>query len=101
MNRVRWAAWGVIDIEKLNRLQRRDYIKAVRGELAEKSITLECGGTTTKPYYQIILPTTDGKTVPKQAMGGDDAFRKVCVWLLSHLGEINSERSEDGGVRSA
>jgi hypothetical protein len=108
MNRVRWAAWGVVDIEKLERMQRRNYIKAVRAELAEKNITLECGGSTQTPYYQIILPAPNGQlgvrydqTIPKQAVAGENAFKKVCAWLLLQLGEDNHERSEDGSVRSA
>jgi len=101
MNRVRWAAWGVVDIEKLERMQRRNYIKAVRVELAAKNITLDCGGSTASPYYAITLPTTDGKTTPKHTAAGEGAFKKVCAWLLEQLGEEAHERSEDGSVRSA
>ena len=99
MNHIRWAAWGVVDIEALERMQRRNYIKRARVELAEKNITLNCGGSTQTPWYAVVLLTTDGKTVPKHAAGGKDAFKKVCEWLLKELGD--HERSEDGSVRRA
>ena len=101
MNRVRWAAWGVVNIEALERMQRRNYIKAVRNELMEQKILLDCGGSTKTPYYQFVLPTTDGKTIPKYTAAGPDAFKKVCVKLLERLGEAAHERGEDGSVRGA
>ncbi len=100
MNRIRWAAWGVVDIEKLERMQRRNYIKAVRAELAEKRIELVCGGSTQTPYYAMILPTADGKTIPKQTAAGVDAFKRICAWLLLQLGEEPHVGGEDGSVRS-
>ena len=87
MNHVRWAAWGVVDIEKLERMQRRNYIKRARAELEEQGIALECGGSKTTPWYSIILPPTDGKTIPKHSAGGVGAFKKVCEWLLLQTGE--------------
>lgn len=99
MNQIRWVAWGVIDLEKLERMQRRNYIKKIRADVAPLGITFESGGTNKNPWYQFVLPTKDGKTVPKQAYGGQDAARKVCQWLLTELGD--HERSEDGGVRRA
>jgi len=99
MNHVRWAAWGVIDIETLERMQRRNYIKRTRAELSKDNITLSCGGSSNNPWYAIILPTPDGRTIPQHAVGGEDAFKKVCGWLLKELGD--HERSEDGGVRRA
>ena len=100
MNHIRWAAWGVVDIEALERMQRRNYIKRARVELAEKGIVLSCGGSTQTPWYSVTLPPASGENIVKQqASGGRDAFKKVCEWLLKELGD--HERSEDGGVRSA
>ena len=98
MNHIRWAAWGVVDIEALERMQRRNYIKRARAELAEKSIELACGGSTKTPWYSIVVPTADGKGNAK-AVGGEHAFKKVCEWLLLELGD--HERSEDGSIRRA
>ena len=98
LNHIRWAAWGVIDIEKLERMQRRNYIKRARAELVEIAAVLSCGGSKSVPWYSITLPTTTaGKTA-----GGPDAFRRVCEWLLIHLEDkehSNHERGEDGSVR--
>lgn len=99
MNHVRWIAWGVIDLEALERMQRRNYIKKIRSDLAPLNITFESGGVNKNPWYQIVLPTKDGKTVPKKAFGGMDAARKVCQWLLMELNEHVG--GEDGGVRGA
>jgi hypothetical protein len=93
MNHIKWAAWGVVDIEKLDRIQRRNYIKRSRKELEEIRCSLNCGGSTQTPYYQIILPTTDNKTIPKHAAGGLDAFKKVCEWLLKEIGDADGNPS--------
>lgn len=98
MNRVRWAAWAVVDIEKLERMQRRNYIKAVREEVKPHSVTLVCGGSKWSPYYQFVV--TSERNENKHAAAGPAAFQKACVWLLQTLGEDN-ERSKDGGLRSA
>jgi len=101
MNRIRWVAWGVIDLddkEKFDAQQRRSYIRKIRGELQEISCTLNCGGSTRAPWYSIERQS-DGNVVKKHAAGGPDALRKVCGWLLLELGD--HERSEDGSVRSA
>ncbi len=101
MNHLRWAAWGVVDIEKLERMQRRNYIKRSRTELAEHSVMLECGGSTVNPYYRIVLPTAEGEDKPRtHAVGGVDAFRKVAQWVLTELGEANVGGA-DGSVRRA
>lgn len=113
MNHIRWAAWGVVDIEALERMQRRNYIKRVRSELGVLGIELECGGSKQQPYYLVSIPDTYVKKhyavdVKKHhAIAGKDAFRKVCEWTLHATGDwqqLEKERmdnvsSEDGGVR--
>ena len=99
MNRIRWAAWGVVNIEALERMQRRNYIRAARVEAAELGISLVSGGSKTQPYYQFILAPTPEGHVQKHASAGKDAFRNVCRWLLQMLGE-GDERSADGGLWS-
>jgi hypothetical protein len=97
MNHIRWAAWGVIDIEKLERMQRRNYIKRARAELKAADIKLECGGSTNVPFYRVSLP---GDKAQSQGYGGPASFQKVCVWTLQKVGD-DHERGEDGGVRRA
>ena len=94
MNRVRWAAWGVVDIEKLERMQRRNYIKAVRLEIQPNK--LECGGSSKQPWYQFLFYLPDGGYT-KMAYAGPEGFKKACQWLLEQLGE-GHERSTDGSV---
>jgi hypothetical protein len=119
MNHIRWAAWGVIDIEALERMQRRNYIKRARAEMAEKGIVLSCGGSTQTPWYSITLPTAKGEPLNKmpgaakpgekgnaKAAGGKGAFKVVCEWLLEEIGDVqqaekdrmDNERSKDGGI---
>lgn len=96
MNRVRWIAWGVIELEKLERMQRRNYIKKIREELTPLGIKFESGGVSNNPFYRVIIVNDKGKT---HAAAGPDAAKNACAWLLMELGE--HERSEDGGVRGA
>src|SRR6266436_5511838 len=73
MNHIRWAAWGVVDIEALERMQRRNYIKRARAELVEKGITLNCGGSKATPWYGISLPKDEKGQQLAHAVGGDGA----------------------------
>jgi hypothetical protein len=116
MNHIRWAAWGVVDIEALERMQRRNYIKRSREQLAAVNIKLECGGSTQTPHYLVSLPTPlveikmghggAAKTLEKaegHAAAGKDAFKKVCTWVLQKTEDKENtahERGEDGGLRS-
>jgi len=96
MNRLKWAASGVIDIEKLERMQRRNYINHVREELKLHGCTLECGGGRAGPYYRIYrnaAPTGVGErpaqewsvvTAPHERQAGD-AFSRVCYKALVKL----------------
>jgi len=105
MNHIRWAAWGVIDIEKIpsdhtsggNGQARREYLKKVRQELSELNMILHVGGSKNIPWYGIGLRGED-KTMGVKA--GDDAFKKLCAWVLEHVGDVNVS-GEDGGVRGA
>ena len=88
LNHVKWAAWGVVDIERLERMQRRNYIKRARAELAFKGIELKCGGSKTTPYYA-VQPVEVTETSPLKAVShtaaGVDAFKKVCAHAVSVL----------------
>lgn len=53
MSHVSFAAWGSVDVEKLERMQRRVYIRHVREELAKHHLALECGGSKQRPYYAL------------------------------------------------
>jgi hypothetical protein len=111
MNHIRWAAWGTIMLdnqEQLDRMQRRNYIRRARAELAQVGIKLECGGSTTKPHYAVVFPVVVGETTIKgvkvskyktHTAGGEDAFKKVCMYILEEVGDHVS--SEDGSVRGA
>jgi hypothetical protein len=89
---IRWAAWGVIDIEALERMQRRNYINHVREELKLHGLSLECGGSTTAPYYRIYemvvtgvgeKPKVEWSTTSANYKSG--AFTKVCKDALLRL----------------
>jgi hypothetical protein len=53
LSHIMWAAWGVIDIEKLGREPRRNYILTVRAELETRGYSLEVGGIAQRPFYRI------------------------------------------------
>ena len=99
MNRIRWAAWGVVDIEALDRQQRRNYIKAVRKELEAYSAVLHCGGSTKNPWYRISVGA-DANTAAYVSANAKGAFKNVCVWAVTIIGD-DHERGADGGVRGA
>lgn len=91
---VRWSAWGVFDIEALDRLQRRNHIKRVREALATVGCELHCGGSTNKPYYQVKLP--DDK---KKAFAGKDAFRKACeLVIVETTSDVTPEGNDAGST---
>lgn len=85
MNNVKWAAWGVVDIEALERMQRRNYIKKVRAELAKHGATLDCGGDKVSPFYLVHI-----RDDLDYHARGDGAFREVMQNALETLspGEV-------------
>lgn len=89
LNHVKWAAWGVIDIERLERMQRRNYIKRARAELASKGFELKCGGSKGVPFYALAEASTPMETTAFGGKGhtaaGADAFKKICARAVSML----------------
>lgn len=90
LNHVKWAAWGVVDIERLERMQRRNYIKRARAELAFKGIELKCGGSKGVPFYAVAgtntpMETTTFGSKGRHTAAGADAFKKICVHAVSML----------------
>lgn len=53
MSHVSFAAWGSVDVESLERMQRRVYIRHVREELAKYQLALACGGSKGRPHYAL------------------------------------------------
>jgi hypothetical protein len=104
MSKIRWAAWGVVDIEKIpsdhtsggNGQARRSYLKQVRAELAALGFELQCGGAKLKPWYKVLKTGTDDYHVA----AGPDAFKNVMAWVLQQIGDTDVS-GEDGGVRRA
>lgn len=85
LNHVKWAAWGVVDIEALERMQRRNYIKRARAELHAAGLKLECGGSKTTPYYAVVAVDDEVKKVTRQIAAGADAFKKICAHAVGML----------------
>lgn len=83
--RLRWAAWGVINIEQLERMQRRNYINHVREELKLHGMHLEAGGSKPRPFYRVFVQGDTDK-VPSWAFASsrndDKAFQNVCLHAL-------------------
>lgn len=98
LNRLKWAAWGVINIEELERMQRRNYINAVREELKLYGVKLECGGGPGKQFYRAFKPIPHGTPNPivtnlksewVEVTGfgerGQQAFQSVCLRVLRRI----------------
>jgi hypothetical protein len=115
LNHMKWAAWGVIDIEKLERMQRRNYINAVREELKLHGCALECGGgnATHMKHYRVIKHKQAGVGVetPVQGIapewsevtGFEDrkagaAFARVCYRALCRLDPDFAKAKEEAAV---
>jgi hypothetical protein len=106
MNHIKWAAWGVVELdnpERFDRIQRRNFLKKVHAELAPHNMKLSIGGSKINPWYAVSMfaEIEVGSTPPKTVVAGKDAFKKICVWVLEQLGEDAHERGADGGVRCA
>jgi len=87
---MRWAAWNVIDIEALERMQRRNYINHVRQELKLHGMLLEAGGSTQSPYYRIYTEAQNAKSTGPEwsttsANYKSGAFTKVCKDTLMRI----------------
>ena len=113
MNCIRWAAWGVVDIENIpsdqttggNRQARRSYLKKVHAELATVGMKLHIGGSAANPWYCVEYNVETAK-VAKQVCAGKDAFKKICTWVLEQIGDHTQQGdadvgSENGGLRRA
>jgi hypothetical protein len=106
VNNIRWAAWGVIDIENIpsdqttggNRQARRSYLKKVHEQLQPLGLRLHIGGSAQNPWY--CVESLKGEKF-KHVSAGKDAFKKICAYILEQVGDTANERSEDGGVRRA
>jgi len=98
---LRWAAWGAVDIEKLQREPRRNYIKAVRAELATRGYRLECGGTQKKPYYRIYLDHVDANSVGgtpwSTTSATEGGFARVCKDFLNKEDPNHAAGTADAG----
>jgi len=95
LNHTKWAAWGVVNVEALDRQQRRNYLKKVREELAAVGYALHPGGTTQQPWYR----AENVSMAKKQVISGPDAFQKICACVLSDLGE-KQEQGDGAGMES-
>ncbi len=98
MNHIRWVAWGVVDVEALDRMQRRNFIKKLRQELAEGGAMLHCGGSTKSPWYGVVMPEAKDPSIKprdvkndsaKHTVGGEHSLKKLCQWVLEYRGETN------------
>lgn len=87
LTHIRFAAWGVIDVETLNREARRNYLKTVRAELSTRDYALVVGGVPGSLYYAIHSPVLeDGSTWKAQAhhnAWSEPAFKIVCREFLN------------------
>lgn len=80
MNSLRWVAWGSVDIEALDKQQRRNYLKKVREELAVHGFTLHPGGSKKTPHY-----TVTDRNGEKHITAGPGAFAKACAHVLEKI----------------
>lgn len=53
MSALHFCAWGSIDVESMERLQRRRYINEIRKDLEKHGMALHVGGHKLRPDYKI------------------------------------------------
>lgn len=53
MSAVAFTAWGSVNIEEMERLQRRKYINLLREEIKEYGLVLHAGGSKGRPLYTL------------------------------------------------
>ena len=89
---LQWAAWGVVEIEKLERMQRRNYINHVREELKLHGLSLECAGTSMSPISRIYTDAKqEGKNTPvwqttlAKRNPNNENFKHACFQALVHI----------------
>lgn len=100
MNHTKWVGWGVVNVEALDKQQRRVYLKKIRAELAERGMQLHPGGSTQVPWYRITRVGNGPETAKvEETIAGEDALKKICAWALIELGEVQGEH--DGVERVA
>lgn len=87
LNRLKWVAWGVVNVESLERMQRRNYINHVREELKLHGCLLECGGGKDRPFYRIayLYPTIWTEVTAYDKRNPQHAFQDVCLKALRRL----------------
>lgn len=93
LDHVKWAAWGVIDIETMERMQRRKYLQCVRKQLKSVGIALECGGNRKSPYYSVHTsdePPTGARWTYTRGTH-EEAFKGLCQAVLKYLEEHSPE----------
>lgn len=95
MSHIHFAAWRSVDIESLERMQRRIYIKRTRVELARYGLELEAGGQRTNPHYILrygpshlaAITTADDRIF---AANGEHAFSRVMEKALELIPHSSS-----------
>jgi hypothetical protein len=100
MNHLKWVGWGVVDVEALDKQQRRNYLKKLRTELSERGYTLHPGGSTQVPWYRITKNGDVSDSKHSETIAGEGALKKICAWALVQLGEVDVSGA-DGSVRCA
>jgi len=87
MSHPHFAAWGVIDIESMERMQRRHFIRKCREYLAEHHMKLHCGGQKRFLDYAVL----DDKDTRLAQASGERAFQVVMQRAI----DIIEGRSEE------
>jgi hypothetical protein len=85
MSHICFAAWGSIDIEKMDRMQRRNYIRCVREALKPYDIELNVGGQRDRPYYLLKWRNEVGTDFQTFSSQNDNAFQRAMKKALELL----------------
>ena len=87
MSALAFAAWGSVDFEGMERIQRRAYLKRVRKEIEPHGLIIHSGGQAPKaPHYQVM-------NVDKKLLYTGDSFREACTEALKVVDlNANSEK---------
>ncbi len=75
MSALAFAAWGSVDIEALERVQRRMYLRRVRKEIKPFGLLLHAGGQSKNPHYQVLNDS-------QKLLYTGTSFREACTEAL-------------------
>lgn len=82
MSALAFAAWGSVDFEGMDRMQRRAYLNRVRKEISGHGLILHSGGQARAVNGRPAVPHYQVMNVDKKLLYTGGSFREACTEAL-------------------